>query len=263
MSEGEVSFLFQGQAEVPSATISIPATALQGPHCDTFLSSLASECWSNPTARPDSSILVTPLKSCPLTWSPALADVIAAYYCGSPIVLPPQVELEELLSVFDFFGLTIDAASVDLSAADVASRVRGRIMLQQEADLQTAIEHTTAFFEEKPQLSATFLGCESFMNISYIMKATGDRFEILGTNLARDRRKHFDWSQSEFHRKNMISALAEAGFDSTWKKGFYAVSGPEGEFDHRTEAHAFLYALTVKIPALEPLEKRRKICTEE
>ncbi|KAJ1461700.1 hypothetical protein M885DRAFT_506774 [Pelagophyceae sp. CCMP2097] len=65
--------------------------------------------------------------ACP-AFVPEMIPVLAAFYAGGALELPPDVELEELLVALDYFGISAEPASVGLSAATLPAQLRARAL---------------------------------------------------------------------------------------------------------------------------------------
>ena len=149
-----IGFKFEGDANTEPVTIMIERANLEGPpHAETVLARLASTEWKRDAASGSehAPILVKPLESCPTTWLPPIAGVIEAICAGQDALLPPNVELDELLSTLEFYCVAIDPKDVDLEGANFTQQMRARLFLKQREKFAQAKEFILDLLKTHPK----------------------------------------------------------------------------------------------------------------
>ena len=263
MADSLVHFEFVGDAstEVEKVAISVPRTALEeGKFAETVLARLATTAWKKGSASgsQDRPLEVQPLESCPTSWLPSTAGVIGSIFKGEPVVLPRNVELQELLATLEFYGIPVNPKEISLEEVDRSVRLRANAFLACLASSSSARAFILSEFESAPESSKCFVAkldhhCTEQINRSSSEKIIPLRGE---SKFASD--PHHQWAQNEYFRDKMVSEIEDDGLIAAWKRKYLAISGPESEFDNRFVEHATLWTLKVTVPDAEPIVKRRR-----
>lgn len=256
----DVYFCFKGddQQDIPSVTICIRRSLLDGKP-DSLLSKLASETWQRRDRQNGTNefvpIVVKPLDT-DIVWIPSMAAAIEALYEGlTPLALPPNVELEELLPTLDYFGLVVDDPSnnVSYTEASEGAEFRAKVYLRVLECLEESKTYINNTLTHAPKPATGFVVIHEDHRVSYIKEANSISCESL--------RDDNGWSENETYRQLLEAQLRGDGFLVEWRRRHVVVSGPpvdsySTEFEPITQ---YLWFLTIKPKQPEPLQKRQKI----
>ena len=236
-----------------------------GKHPDTILSTLVRELWREAGGGGGSAetpILVRPLVSCPESYSKSALECAASFYAGGRLTLPPRVEIEELLSVLDYFGISVsDALSVSLDAVSVSCSLRARCLLAEQANFDEAKEEILKELDPTgaPRREYHFLALKAGWSLEYLNASGAKTYLIFGQSI-NTLEKHMAWTKSKFFSDKMVAELEDEGLATDWKYEYVAVNGSDEDYmGFREEVKAHPRVLNIKLPEPESLEKRRKL----
>mmetsp|Transcript_31097 Transcript_31097/g.51366 ORF Transcript_31097/g.51366 Transcript_31097/m.51366 type:complete len:288 (-) Transcript_31097:123-986(-) len=271
MTEQSIYFQFLGNnAEVPTRTICVCQTALQK-HPESLLCKLADAKWKKKTFGSKANPIVTkPFEfqhDDEHNWLPNIACMIEEFYNEDKLELPQHVELEEALTMLDFYGLPVEerpgTSSICLDKTDLMTRLRAKVFLEHTENYDKTVKAIVEQFEKKPELKKNFLFVHSHHETSKIHESNSMVFTILPYLLIDP---SFQWVQSTRLRNRMVTDLEAMGFEIVWTpNASVAVAGPSrgNDYDNREERTDNLNIATVKIGDPEPLSKRQKINHQE
>lgn len=271
-----VYFQFLGTPqEVPSRIIGVRKEALSN-HPDSLLSKLAQDKWkqgqvTTGTTRANP-IVTKPMESLlennngNNSWLPSMATMMERFYNENEWVLPAHVELEEALSILDFYGLSVeDPHTVQLDQTDRMTRLRAKLFLQDSDAYTKTVEEILQAFENHPRLEKNFLFIHSHHNQEYIRTANGTVYSFFSDSLID---LSYEWSKRPFLRDRVVVDLKAMDFAVKWKPDYESrviVAGPhqENEYDDRNVRINTLFILAVQVGEAEALAKRQKRSHEE
>jgi len=263
-----VYFQFLGSGKVPSRTISVERTALQA-QPESLLTKLADEKWKKLLVGTSENPIVTkPLESLGNTWLPNMTSMIESAYKQQQqqeeLVLPPNVELEEALTILDFYGLPVEnPENIQLNQTDLQTRLRAKIFLEDTKNYRIALESIVDEFENNPQYEKNFIFVHANHDMPYIHVSNNTIFTTVPSAALHD---CFQWVQRLKLRKQLLADLKTKGFKATWKCNInhgmsVLVAGPsrDSDYDNREERHDDIFVACVKVPEPEPVAKRQKL----
>ena len=267
-----VYFRFEGSVadEIPDACTAIDRGALEK---KSLLSAMLNPSWNSKQlgGREESPIVVSPLKSLPDDWDPAMVSVIVCAQQDQPLILPLGVELEELLRMLDYFQLAPDdcGADVDLTECSIPEGIRARTFLADRKLFATALEHITQTLRSAKTMQTHFVCRKNEWPLSTINECAHGRLTFQDVcssiyGMSGSKTDHLSWSSKDYYRQEMVTELEDLGLNASWtmrslthfNPGEYAAMGSE-------KLEACMWTLSVTVTPAEPKAKRRRLNAEK
>ena len=232
---------------------------------------MSSKRWSsNPS---DTSAFSISVDSVP-GWSEGCADFIKIVYelgglkdsstieLSPTLQLPSTVELEEIASGLDFFGIDVDLNKIEVTGAS-ASQIRASLFLSREKNVVDSFAWVTQSIKSNPKTVSAFLAVHDGDSLNYINKSFDvNAFNIGGRYACSG--KGSEWTISLVYRNRFVAMLKEEGLDGVWNHQYTEISGPRGMDyppDDLTVVHGRRWRLLVTVPNAEPPAKRSRTCS--
>ena len=272
-----VHFKFAGRARigeepaVPDAHVTIPRDALDD---EESLFSVHIKGGWNPSQLGGSEhepIVLRPLEALP-DWDPLMADVLVAAQCGEEMVLPPDVELEELLRALEYYQLAPEdgGQAINLERASVPQGVRARTFLRNRKVFGEALAHVRRVLETAVAMETHFVARKAswllhtintkadggvtykdFREESYRSRAAGEALTPVDA--------HVQWAALQSFRDEMVASLENMGLAAEWNRKYLTHFFPHEYAAHEIEPQADnMWCLKVSAKPAEPKAKRRR-----
>tara|TARA_B110000208_G_scaffold190703_1_gene255316 strand:- start:1604 stop:2452 length:849 start_codon:yes stop_codon:yes gene_type:complete len=275
-----VHFLFKGtDSGVADARIRIPQDVLESfRDGETFLAKKNAPEWLDSTEEDEeekpgqseaSAIEIDPLAALSECWHPAAAPLIAACYAGvESLVLPDGVELEELLGVLDYFGLTPAGGgeSVNLESCSTSARMRANNFLLLRKTYVSALDAVKKVLKTPAAvIEVRFVAYDSNQCIYKMNKFASFKNHRAFAVCAPGRRAPVTndvWAGSAYYRGLMQQEISELDdeLEVSWKVTL-CMWEPE-DYGHYEDGrpsnrYANLQVFAIKAPAAVAIAKRR------
>jgi len=255
-----ITFTFEGDESdgVPPISVEISEALLKSKG-ETFLSQLASPAWNSGGSR-QNTFSLEPLVSIGETWHPSMAGLILKCYKSESITLPRDVELSELITTLDFFGVKPQGgvAGIDLSECSIGQRMRANAHIKNNEMFRIAFQSIKQILKSSRALSVHFILRHSQNCLSTINEFSSVVYQDvvprgLGVNIS----DHMGWSSEESFREKLRGMLDEHDLDVEWKK--LLLTFKEGMHYEDANETGFFWTLKVTPKSPEPIKKRRRI----
>ena len=271
-----VHFLFKStDSGVADARIRIPQDVLESfRDGDTFLAKKNAPEWleaaeedeEKPGQSEASAIEIDPLAALSECWHPAAAPLIAACYAGvESLVLPHGVELEELLKVLDYFGLTPAGGgeSVNLESCSTSARMRANNFLLLRKTYVSALDAVKkVLLTPAAVIEVRFVACDVTQCIHKMNKISSFKSHKPFARTRHDLTSNV-WAGSSYYRGLMQQDISELDpeLEVSWEKTRLCTWEPE-DYGHYEEGrppnrYENLQVFVIKAPAAVAIAKRR------